>query len=83
MNCIMFNLYLCCYRNDGILELESVVTLWAKKLTSATKNGQYNEEDVKYVITWNKVKIRHRRPQFSDAKDPQSPKSQVGAIAFF
>ena len=74
------------YRNEGTLDLEALVILWAKAVRSTTKEShpslysQYEQEDLKYDIRWDKVKIHHHDPVFNDVKYPPSPKSQVSAM---
>jgi hypothetical protein len=70
---------MCVYRNDGVLELEALIKLWAKKLVLTTdqERAPRGASDIQYEIKWNKVKIQHHEPTYNDASNPPSPKTTV------
>ena len=71
------------YRNDGTPELMAMAELWVTEVTKITQdtsffgNSQSKQENIKYKLSWDKVKFRHV-PEVSRTSC-QQPISSVGA----
>lgn len=63
-----------------MIDINEIVKQWALQMFKITKNKEQSKispDDLMFTVSWKKVKIVHKEPEYQDVNKPPEPKSNV------